>query len=51
MGDNTKMDVRKIAWRGVDWIHLAQGRDQCSSFVNTVMDLRVLQNVGKFMGM
>jgi hypothetical protein len=26
--DNIKMDLRGIAWDGVDWIDLAQGRDQ-----------------------
>jgi hypothetical protein len=25
---NIKMDVREIGWGGVDWIHLAQDRDQ-----------------------
>jgi hypothetical protein len=25
---NVKMDLREIRWSGVDWIHLAQDRDQ-----------------------
>jgi hypothetical protein len=25
---NIKMDLRDIGWEGVDWIHLAQDRDQ-----------------------
>jgi hypothetical protein len=25
--DNIRMDLRKIGWKGTDWIHLAQGRD------------------------
>jgi hypothetical protein len=25
--DNIKMDVREIAWHGMDWIDLAQNRD------------------------
>jgi hypothetical protein len=25
---NIETDLRKIEWRGVDWIHLAQDRDQ-----------------------
>jgi hypothetical protein len=25
---NTKTDLRKIGWDGMDWIDLAQGRDQ-----------------------
>jgi hypothetical protein len=26
--DNTKMDLREIGWGGIDWIDLAQDRDQ-----------------------
>jgi hypothetical protein len=26
--DNMGMDLRKVGWEGVDWIHLAQDRDQ-----------------------
>jgi len=26
--DNIKMDLREIGWEDVDWIHLAQERDQ-----------------------
>jgi hypothetical protein len=39
--DNIKMDRREIGWGGMDWIDLAQGRDQWRDFVNTVMNLRV----------
>jgi hypothetical protein len=39
--DNIKMDLREIEWDGMDWIELAQDRDQWSSLVNTVMNLRV----------
>jgi hypothetical protein len=28
-------------WEGVDWMHLAQNRDQCWVLVNTVMNLQV----------
>jgi hypothetical protein len=31
------MDLREIGWGGMDWIDLAQDRDQ----VNAVMDLQV----------
>jgi hypothetical protein len=37
--DGIKMDLRKIGWKGVDWIHLAQDRDWCWALVNTVMEL------------
>jgi hypothetical protein len=39
--DNIKMDLREIGWGGMDWIVLAQDRDQCRVLVNTVMNLRV----------
>jgi hypothetical protein len=35
------MDLREMGLEGVDWIHLAQGRDQCRAFANTVMNLCV----------
>jgi hypothetical protein len=35
------MDLRKIAWEGVDWIYPAEDRDQWWGLVNTVMNLRV----------
>jgi hypothetical protein len=40
--DNIRMDVREIGWVCVDWMHLAQDRDQWMAVVNTVMNLRVL---------
>jgi hypothetical protein len=39
--DNIRMDLRDIGWGGMDWIDLAQDRDQQRAFVNTVMNLRV----------
>jgi hypothetical protein len=39
--DNIKIDLRKIGWDVVDWIDLAQDRDQWRALVNTVMNLRV----------
>jgi hypothetical protein len=40
--DNIKMDLGETWFGDVDWIHLAQDRDRCRAFVNTVMNLRVL---------
>jgi hypothetical protein len=34
--DNIKMDLREIEWNGVDWIDMAQDRDQWMALVNTV---------------
>jgi hypothetical protein len=39
--DNMKMDLREIEWDGVDWIDLAEDRDQWRAFVRTVMNVRV----------
>jgi hypothetical protein len=47
--DNIRMDLREIGWGGMDWIDLTQDRDQWMALVNTVMNLRVPQNVGKFL--
>jgi hypothetical protein len=38
---NIKMDLREIGWNGMDWMDLAQDRDQWRSLVNTEMNLRV----------
>jgi hypothetical protein len=39
--DNIRMDLREIRWCGMDWIDLAQDRDQWRALVKTVMNLRV----------
>jgi hypothetical protein len=38
---NIKLDLREIRWGGMDWIDLAQGKDQWRAPVNMVMNLRV----------
>jgi hypothetical protein len=35
------MDLREMVWGGVDWIDLAQDRDQWRALVSTVMNFRV----------
>jgi hypothetical protein len=47
--DNIKMDLRERGWGGMDWIDMAQDRVQWRTLVNTVMNLRVPQNAGKFL--
>jgi hypothetical protein len=39
--DNIRMDFRERGWGGMDWIDLAQDRDQWRALVSTVMNLRV----------
>jgi hypothetical protein len=39
--DNIKMDLREIGWGCMDWINLAQDRDQWTALVHTVMNLGV----------
>jgi hypothetical protein len=43
------MDLREIGWDSMDWIDLAQDRDQWRTLVNTVMNLRVPQNSRMFL--
>jgi hypothetical protein len=37
--DNIRMNLRDMGWKGVDWMHLAQCRDQWQALVNMVMNL------------
>jgi hypothetical protein len=46
---NIKIDMRDIGWDGMEWIDLAQYRDQCKTLVNTVMNLLVSYNAGKLL--
>jgi hypothetical protein len=39
--DNIRSDIRDTGWGRVDWMHLAQDRNQLRALVNTVMNLRV----------
>jgi hypothetical protein len=36
-----KWILREVGWDVMDWIDMAQDRDQCRDFVNKVMNLRV----------
>jgi hypothetical protein len=48
-GWTIKVNLREIGWDSMDWIDLAQDRDQCRALVNTVMNLLVPQYAGKFL--
>jgi hypothetical protein len=39
--DNIKINLREIEWDDVDWIDMAQDRNQRRVHVNTVLNLRV----------
>jgi hypothetical protein len=43
---NVKIDLREIGLDGMDWIDLAQDRDQWRALVNKVMNIGVPQNAG-----
>jgi hypothetical protein len=46
--DNVKVDLREIEWGGMDWIDLAQERDQWRVLFNTIINLRIHRIVGNF---
>jgi hypothetical protein len=39
--DNIEMDIRGLGWGSMDWIHLAEDRNQCEALVNIVMNFWV----------
>jgi hypothetical protein len=39
--DNIKMDLGEIGWDDMDWIDLAQHKDQWRVLLKTVINLRV----------
>jgi hypothetical protein len=47
--NNNNMDLRELCWGSMDWIELAQDRNQRGALVNTVMNFRVQYNFGKFL--
>lgn len=42
--DKIKTVLKGTTWEGVDWIKLAQNRDQLNSSINILMNLNVPQN-------
>jgi hypothetical protein len=43
------MDLREIRWDGVDWIELAQDRNQWWTLVNTMINFGFLKIAGSFL--
>jgi hypothetical protein len=43
------MYLTEVGSGGMDWIHMAQDRDKWLALVDTAMNLRVQQNVEKFL--
>jgi hypothetical protein len=39
--ENIRMDIMETEWESVDWIHLAQDRNQWLALVNVVMNFQV----------
>jgi hypothetical protein len=39
--EDVRINLREIGWEGVDWLQLAQVRDQWRTLVNTVINIRV----------
>jgi hypothetical protein len=50
-GYNIKADVKEIEWEGVALVYLTQDKDKWRAVVNNVINLPVLQNAEKFVGM
>jgi len=46
--ENIEIGVKEIISKNVDWIHMAQYRDQWCDSVNMVMNLQVPSNFGNF---
>jgi hypothetical protein len=44
-----KINLKETGWEGMDWVHLAQDRDQWRALVNTAMKHRVPQNSRNFL--
>jgi hypothetical protein len=49
LGIDGKISEWILGWGSVDWVHLAQDRDQWRAIVNTVTCLRVPQKVRNFL--
>jgi hypothetical protein len=46
--DHVKTDLREIGWSGMNWIDLAQDRDQWRALMKMVINLRVHKMLESF---
>jgi len=47
--DSINLDLKEVAWEGMNWTHLAQDRNQGHSLVRTVMSLCFQLKLGNFL--
>jgi hypothetical protein len=47
--DNIRMDLGEIGWSNMEWIRLAQDKDQRMVPMNRVINFLVPRNVGKLL--
>jgi hypothetical protein len=47
--DNIKINVNKVGWGGMDWIELAQDKDNWQACVNVVLNLQAPESAGNFL--
>jgi hypothetical protein len=47
--NNIRIDLRDTAWKVVNWMHLAEDRNQWRDVVNMVMNLRGPKKAGNFL--
>jgi hypothetical protein len=43
------MDLKQVGYEGVDWIHLAEDREQWQSVVSMVINLQVPESAENFL--
>jgi hypothetical protein len=43
-----RMDIRETGWEGVDWMNLAQDREQWRALVNTILNFAFHKSQGTY---